>query len=201
MSPSQQHAEVASTPSSDRDSSSAGLPLVFTSPLSESPPPSTNEFLTTTTRTTSPPLLAPLAIPSDAPAFNLIQPTPHTARPKDRQKGAGTLELESILGMGQWPTKEVSPSATPLQHPFAPSAEASELNPDSPRPLPLFSSDLLLSQALILNLNRVTATSKLLPLTPSQRPQRRPLPSPTLLLIRLPAPLRRLPPPTLSQTQ
>lgn len=103
MSPSQQHAEVTSA-----DPSPSNLPLVFTSPLSESPPLSTNDFLNTTTRTTSPPLLAPLAIPSDGPSFNLIQPTPHTARPKDRQKGAGTLELESILGMGQWPTKEVS---------------------------------------------------------------------------------------------
>lgn len=66
-------------------------------------------------RTTSPPLLAPLAIPSDGPSFNLIQPTPHTARPRDHQKGQGTLELERLLGMNNWNAEtQVSSSAATM---------------------------------------------------------------------------------------
>lgn len=104
ISPSQQQRDVG-TPGSDRESSAA-LPLVFTSTLSESPPASSADFPTAAARTTSPPLLAPLAIPSDGPSFNLIPPSAATARPRDPPKGADTLELESILGMGEWPTKQ-----------------------------------------------------------------------------------------------
>lgn len=64
----------------------------FSSHLSDSPPPSTSLELGPLPNEKT---LFPLAIPSQQPTLNLIQPTPSTARP--RKKGKGTLELERAL--------------------------------------------------------------------------------------------------------
>jgi hypothetical protein len=108
-------------------SSHPSTPFVFATTLSESPPTSSADFRT------SPPALPPLAIPSDSgPSFNLIQPTPHTARPGDKQKGPGTLELESLLGMGEWPVKreQVRP-LSPSSLPVSPTCFVSQFRPRS----------------------------------------------------------------------
>ncbi|KAL8292146.1 hypothetical protein RQP46_001612 [Phenoliferia psychrophenolica] len=75
---------------------SDGRPNVLTSHLSESPPTASGGFLSHEPSRASP-ALAPLAIPSGAPTpfLNLTEPTPATARP--RQKGQGTLDLENAF--------------------------------------------------------------------------------------------------------
>ncbi|SCZ89331.1 BZ3500_MvSof-1268-A1-R1_Chr9g10370 [Microbotryum saponariae] len=86
------------TGSFNRGKASPGV-LFASGMLSESPPASgaMSDYRF------SPPALTPLAIPSDGPSFNITQPTPHTARPKE--KGQPTLELERMLGMNEWPAK------------------------------------------------------------------------------------------------
>lgn len=69
---------------------------IFPGTLTDSPPTTTVELSSVVARV-SPILLAPLAIPTTlSPSLHLTQPTPATARP--REKGAGTLELEHLLG-------------------------------------------------------------------------------------------------------
>ncbi|GAA6009343.1 hypothetical protein JCM10207_004356 [Rhodosporidiobolus poonsookiae] len=70
----------------------------FGSAISDSPPSASIPFFSTSPAQT----LAPLEIPT-APALALTGPTPETAKPKDRPKGQGTLELERVLGM--WAAK------------------------------------------------------------------------------------------------
>ncbi|KAK4057244.1 hypothetical protein OIO90_001741 [Microbotryomycetes sp. JL221] len=103
----------------DKTLMAAEQPSTVSFMLSDSPPATAGAELASSssfglrqpsTRVNSPPTLAPLAIPSDGPSFNLIQPTPMTARPSDKQKGQNTLELERILGMVDWAQKDIGTS-------------------------------------------------------------------------------------------
>ncbi|BGP16981.1 hypothetical protein JCM10213_007427 [Rhodosporidiobolus nylandii] len=95
----------------------------FGGALSDSPPTSSVPFFGGSPA----PVLAPLDIPS-APALQLTGPTPETARPQDRPKGKGTLELERVLGM--WAAKTPT-SSFPNLPPLSSSATA----PSSTQPL------------------------------------------------------------------
>ncbi|KAK4051324.1 hypothetical protein OIV83_002808 [Microbotryomycetes sp. JL201] len=99
----------STVPDSARDSDSRS-PFKLHSTITASPPTSSIGLRPPSTRVNSPPTLAPLAIPSDGPSFNLIQPTPMTARPTDKQKGASTLELERIMGLNEWQAKDATVS-------------------------------------------------------------------------------------------
>lgn len=80
----------------DGEGDSSRRSSVFPGTLTDSPPTSTVDLPSVVARA-SPAPLAPLAIPTTlSPSLHLTQPTPHTARP--REKGAGTLELEQLLG-------------------------------------------------------------------------------------------------------
>ncbi|GAA5836671.1 hypothetical protein JCM11251_002692 [Rhodosporidiobolus azoricus] len=96
----------------------------FGTAVSDSPPSSSAPFFTASPSAT----LAPLEIPS-APALHLTGPTPETARPKDRPKGQGTLELERVLGM--WAAKTPTTSSFPNLPPLSSSSSA----PNTSQPL------------------------------------------------------------------
>ncbi|KAM0789304.1 hypothetical protein ACM66B_000144 [Microbotryomycetes sp. NB124-2] len=100
----------STTPDDGTQDSESRSPFMLESAITESPPTSSANLRPPSTRVNSPPTLAPLAIPSDGPSFNLIQPTPMTARPSDKQKGSSTLELERIMGLNEWQAKNVNTS-------------------------------------------------------------------------------------------
>ncbi|GAA5975340.1 hypothetical protein JCM11641_005944 [Rhodosporidiobolus odoratus] len=75
----------------------------------------------------SPAPVLSLEIPT-APALQLTGPTPQTAKPKDRPKGRGTLELERVLGM--WAAKTPTSS-----FPNLPPLSSSSSVPSSSQPL------------------------------------------------------------------
>ncbi|GAA5889352.1 hypothetical protein JCM5296_006337 [Sporobolomyces johnsonii] len=100
------------------------------SALSDSPPTSTVPlFHSAPAPALAAPSLTPLEIPT-TPALSLTGPTPETARPRDRPKGRGTLELERVLGM--WAAKTPTstfPSLPPL------SSVANSTAPPATQPL------------------------------------------------------------------
>ncbi|GAA5891786.1 hypothetical protein JCM6882_006207 [Rhodosporidiobolus microsporus] len=103
--------------------------------LADSPPSTSAPFFSTSPSTT----LAPLEIPS-GPALQLTGPTPETAKPKDRPKGQGTLELERVLGM--WAAKTPTTSSFPNLPPLS-SSTSSTVPPSSE---PLFTQTILASE-------------------------------------------------------
>ncbi|GAA5933029.1 hypothetical protein JCM1841_003221 [Sporobolomyces salmonicolor] len=105
------------------------------SALSDSPPTSTVPlFHSAPAPVSAAPSLTPLEIPN-TPCLSLTGPTPETARPRDRPKGRGTLELERVLGM--WAAKTPTstfPSLPPL---------SSAANSAPPATQPLFAQTIV----------------------------------------------------------